>query len=1165
MLRSSKEGRKQAARFHAFPPYSNNFSRLSSSSSSSSHDYDITNNNIKRSIVSSASSGSTIDSTAKSRPRPRPSPLRPPSSSSSCSSSSSSSSSSTKTTERHDRLPGRDLISYSKGNPVRQKAAEAKAAESLGSRESDAMLSSPQNDHSEMPVLENLLMQDNSADPTQMRQRLGTEDSSMEPGSDRMTDRTIEQHESSSSSSISSRPFDVKEKTPSGDKGEERSLSSPLSSPLTSHLDDQDLNDEGSKMKTWDEVIASLPLYAQEYLASQDDEKFTLGGNKVQGRQEERVIRKYDRFKPREVEGLPLSSQRERRRVVKTLKLVEAEETSSPRSKTKPTTQGPAESSSMGLLNDQGKTAAIRKARRVGAGRSVNASTEGKIASAVDLKNVIKKSVGRPLGSTKRKRQEMEQGKLDIKPAEGLTPRRDILGSVVGKADEIVGSFEEPLTPRRSLRVNESMQTPSNHDMKEKAESSAAIVEGDARTSTPRKIRTSKEEQRRPSSAVMIRHLVTQDLQSNQSRIIESSTSALISPKVAEKSGKPFRATWKKKVFLTSGLYSSDFKSGETSEKPSAMRKQEIQEGLGRGTARTRKSSAFPLPTDYGRYLLEERKDFRLPYSVSQEIDGIREKLEQKKKPPPYKHISQNRYVSRSKLPGEILICQCPRDEDCGDLCVNRQTEYLCHPKHCPCGERCTNIYFGKRKAVRTEVQWYGARGFGLKTLEAITKGGFIDEYRGEVIDFNEAVRRIRDHYRETGNYYFLMYDAPAGEMLDGGLKGNVTRFANHSCEPNCKVQKWLICGTDEQRSGEFQVALFAERDIAPGEELTYDYGWSAFAAKAVSGEASSSATPEECHCGAVNCSGFLGVKKSAMTGAASALQSRADKREKRKKRSRNEKKRQSRKQKTDSSKSNAKIPSAEAFKERRSKKRKRDDLQIRVAPQSITATPINPSILTNRTPIRSKRRPTGGPLDSLEYQVDSPLTSLCSSSTTHSIEEDARGIEQEGFSYESSLSSANSTRKTKRSDADLHSDSQRPVDGQRRRENPSNTRKRKSSVTESQSSVDSNFITSAKSAASPLVKRELELVEKADFPVVAEKYRKSLLPNKQLTSGVGIAAAAAPQRLKVKDRVIRVLVRVDADEKEDLILSGKRQRRLSQKAADQASEASEKAPRRQR
>lgn len=521
-----------------------------------------------------------------------------------------------------------------------------------------------------------------------------------------------------------------------------------------------------------------------------------------------------------------------------------------------------------------------------------------------------------------------------------------------------------------------------------------------------------------------------------------------------------------------------------------------MRDTLARGTSRTRKASqvsALPLPTDYGRLLLEEKKDFRLPYSISQEIQVIREKFEANKKPPSYKQISQNRYFSRSKLPGEILICQCPIDGDCGESCVNRQTEYLCHPKHCPCGERCTNIYFGKRKAVKTEVQWYGARGFGLKTLERIPKGGFIDEYRGEVIDFNEAVRRIRDHYKDTGNYYFLMYDAPAGEMLDGGLKGNITRFANHSCDPNCKVQKWLICGTDEARAGEFQVALFAERDIEAGEELTYDYGWSAFAAKAVSDESSSS-TLEVCHCGAATCSGFMGVKKSAAAAASG-------------------------------SKTTAKLVKKPEKKRRKlavsaatSKKREQDgDKTVK----SLLDPPAQPLAVFDSAPSTPRKKDVTksvrkGFMDEVLNRLVSPGNSLSSLSTLS--DEDASEL---GRSADSTLNSP--LRKVYNQDDDLLSSTDTIL------------RKRK------RSQLGTRFSLPERKE----IKSDAKEESRSSFGV-------SSMDSDIARSGKKDDLHPAKKRLTVKDRVIRVLVPLEKLEEPPLIIDGKRERKLSLKATEQ-------------
>jgi histone-lysine N-methyltransferase SETD2 len=64
----------------------------------------------------------------------------------------------------------------------------------------------------------------------------------------------------------------------------------------------------------------------------------------------------------------------------------------------------------------------------------------------------------------------------------------------------------------------------------------------------------------------------------------------------------------------------------------------------------------------------------------------------------------------------------------------------------------------------------------------------------------------VRDFYF----FSFLQY-------VDAQVKGNVSRFLNHSCAPNCESQKWQV-------GGDMRVGFFATRDIGAGEELTFDY-----------------------------------------------------------------------------------------------------------------------------------------------------------------------------------------------------------------------------------------------------------------------------------------------------------------------------------------------------
>lgn len=306
------------------------------------------------------------------------------------------------------------------------------------------------------------------------------------------------------------------------------------------------------------------------------------------------------------------------------------------------------------------------------------------------------------------------------------------------------------------------------------------------------------------------------------------------------------------KKFHVSGLY-----AGEADATPSVSSTKPTEA----------QNVVFPNPIHFGAQLLIEERDFCLPYPIHQTMDQLREKVHAKRKPPRYQQISKNKYYSRPKLQGEVPLCNCKPGSGCGSDCINRMLQFICDPRTCPNGNSCTNISLGRRTGIKTAVAYYGRRGFGLKTLEAIKQHDFIDEYRGEVINLSEAAKRVTEEYKATGNYYLLDYDSAAGELLDGGRKGNITRFANHSCDPNCRIEKFIICGTDEALSAEFQIGLFANRDIEAGEELTYNYGWAAFQPRdTMTGAPTAQVPTEQCLCGAANCSGILGGKKAPAT-----------------------------------------------------------------------------------------------------------------------------------------------------------------------------------------------------------------------------------------------------------------------------------------------------------
>lgn len=93
----------------------------------------------------------------------------------------------------------------------------------------------------------------------------------------------------------------------------------------------------------------------------------------------------------------------------------------------------------------------------------------------------------------------------------------------------------------------------------------------------------------------------------------------------------------------------------------------------------------------------------------------------------------------------------------------------------------------------------------GCYTTTPIRKGARVVEYTGPRIQKAEA-----DRLYEDSPITYLFGIGSRSTVIDGH---GAAMFLNHSCDPNCE--------TDESRG---RVWIQAIRDIAPGEELTYDY-----------------------------------------------------------------------------------------------------------------------------------------------------------------------------------------------------------------------------------------------------------------------------------------------------------------------------------------------------
>jgi SET domain-containing protein len=149
-------------------------------------------------------------------------------------------------------------------------------------------------------------------------------------------------------------------------------------------------------------------------------------------------------------------------------------------------------------------------------------------------------------------------------------------------------------------------------------------------------------------------------------------------------------------------------------------------------------------------------------------------------------------------------------------------------------------------------------KGWSVQAGQNIKIGEFISEYVGEIISLSEARRReVVYRTRKNGNYMLIFrewltsYNKILCTAIDATNLGNISRFYNHSCDPNIGVFAVRVDNILPR------VSFFALRNIEKGEELCFSYS-------SLKGEVNNSDEPLKetdmvrCYCGAMNCVTFL-------------------------------------------------------------------------------------------------------------------------------------------------------------------------------------------------------------------------------------------------------------------------------------------------------------------
>ncbi|XP_074785389.1 histone-lysine N-methyltransferase ASH1L isoform X2 [Athene noctua] len=306
-----------------------------------------------------------------------------------------------------------------------------------------------------------------------------------------------------------------------------------------------------------------------------------------------------------------------------------------------------------------------------------------------------------------------------------------------------------------------------------------------------------------------------------------------------------------KKKYQKAGLYSDVYKTTDPKSRLIQLKKEKLEYTPGE-----HEHGLFPAPIHVGKYLRQKRIDFQLPYDILWQWKH--NQLYKKPDVPLYKKIRSNVYVDVKPLSGyEATTCNCKKPDDdngkgCVEDCLNRMIFAECSPNTCPCGEQCCNQRIQRHEWVQCLERFRAEeKGWGIRTKEPLKAGQFIIEYLGEVVSEQEFRNRMIEQYHNHSDHYCLNLDS--GMVIDSYRMGNEARFINHSCNPNCEMQKWSV-------NGVYRIGLYALKDMPAGTELTYDYNFHSFNVE----------KQQLCKCGFDKCRGIIGGKSQRMNGLSS-------------------------------------------------------------------------------------------------------------------------------------------------------------------------------------------------------------------------------------------------------------------------------------------------------
>ncbi|KAF0033501.1 hypothetical protein F2P81_013567 [Scophthalmus maximus] len=127
---------------------------------------------------------------------------------------------------------------------------------------------------------------------------------------------------------------------------------------------------------------------------------------------------------------------------------------------------------------------------------------------------------------------------------------------------------------------------------------------------------------------------------------------------------------------------------------------------------------------------------------------------------------------------------------------------------------------------------------WGLFAMEPIAADEMVIEYVGQII--RQVIADAREQrYEEEGIGSSYLFRVDQDTIIDATKCGNLARFINHSCNPNCYAK---IITVESQK----KIVIYSRQPISINEEITYDYKFPI------------EETKIPCLCGADGCHGYL-------------------------------------------------------------------------------------------------------------------------------------------------------------------------------------------------------------------------------------------------------------------------------------------------------------------